>query len=139
MAGLKRSVTIDPSIRGRGRRPAEKRAVLNGILWWLSCGAPWRDVPEKDGKWNTICRRFRRWSEAGIWEIVSVTLTEMMADIPVNAVFPELTGYDDAAAIGRTIAELGLWQFDEQHAMLTWQVGDACVRGTSSFDERTVT
>ena len=24
-------------------------------------------------------------------------------------------------------------------SMLKWQVGDACVRGTSSFDERTVT
>ena len=27
-----------------------------------------------------IYRRFRRWSEAGIWEIVSVTLAEVMAD-----------------------------------------------------------
>lgn len=64
----------------RGDRPTKNRAVLNGILWRLRCGAPWRDVPEKYGKWNTIYRRFRHWSEAGIWEIVSVTLAELMAD-----------------------------------------------------------
>jgi transposase len=77
---LKHLLPIEPSMRGRGQRPTENRAVLNGILWRLRCGAPWRDVPEKYGKWNTIYRRFRRWSEAGIWEIVSVTLAEMMAD-----------------------------------------------------------
>jgi transposase len=77
---LKDLLPIEPSMRGRGRRPTENRAVLNGILWRLRCGAPWRDVPEKYGKWNTIYRRFRRWSEAGTWEIVSVTLAEMMAD-----------------------------------------------------------
>ncbi len=77
---LRDLLPIGPSMRGRGRRPTENRAVLNGILWRLRCGAPWRDVPEKYGKWNTIYRRFRRWSEAGTWEIVAVTLAEMMAD-----------------------------------------------------------
>ena len=77
---LKDLLPIEPSMRGRGRRPTENRSVLNGILWRLRCGAPWRDVPEKYGKWNTIYRRFRRWSEAGTWEIVSITLAEMMAD-----------------------------------------------------------
>jgi hypothetical protein len=37
-------------------------------------------VPPKYGNWNTICCRFRRWSEAGGWEIVAVTLAEIMAD-----------------------------------------------------------
>lgn len=77
---LKDLLPIEPSMRGRGRRPTENRSVLNGILWRLRCGAPWRDVPEKYGKWNTIYRRFRGWSEAGTWEIVSITLAEMMAD-----------------------------------------------------------
>jgi transposase len=34
-------------------------------------GAPWRDLPEKHGKWMTVYQRFRRWSEAGIWEAVT--------------------------------------------------------------------
>lgn len=38
------------------------------------------DVPPRYGNWNTIYRRFRRWSEAGVWEAVAVTLAEIMAD-----------------------------------------------------------
>jgi transposase len=47
--------------RGRGRPPEDNRNVINGILWRLRTGAPWRDVPEKYGNWNSIYRRFRRW------------------------------------------------------------------------------
>jgi transposase len=77
---LKGLLPIDPPNRGRGRRPEDNRAIINGILWRLRTGAPWRDVPEKYGKWNSIYRRFRRWSEAGVWESVAVTLAEIMAD-----------------------------------------------------------
>jgi hypothetical protein len=43
-------------------------------------GAPWRDVPEKYGKWNLIYRRFRRWSACGVWESVAIILAETMAE-----------------------------------------------------------
>jgi len=43
-------------------------------------GAPWRDVPEKYGKWNSIYRRFRRWSACGVWESVAIALAETMAE-----------------------------------------------------------
>jgi transposase len=66
--------------RSRGRPPEDNRNVINGILWRLRTGAPWRDVPEKYGNWNSIYRRFRRWCAAGVWESVAVTLAEMMAD-----------------------------------------------------------
>lgn len=77
---LKGLLPIESANRGRGRRPEENRSIVNGILWRLRCGTPWRDVPPKYGNWNTIYRRFRRWSEAGVWEAVSVTLAEIMAD-----------------------------------------------------------
>ena len=77
---LKGLLPIEATNRGRGRRPEHNRAIINGILWRLRCGTPWRDVPPKYGNWNTIYRRFRRWSEAGVWEAVSVTLAEIMAD-----------------------------------------------------------
>jgi len=77
---LKDSLPIEAINRGRGRRPEQNRAIINGILWRLRCGTPWRDVPHKYGNWNTIYRRVRRWSEAGVWEAVSVTLAEIMAD-----------------------------------------------------------
>ncbi|MBS1045670.1 transposase, partial [Gluconobacter cerinus] len=56
------------------------RSIINGILWRLRCGTPCRDIPPKYGKWNTIYRGFRRWSEAGVWEAVAVTQAKIMAD-----------------------------------------------------------
>ena len=66
--------------RGRGRPPEDNREIINGILWRLRCGTPWRDVPEKYGKWNSIYRRFRRWSASGVWESVAIALAEAMAE-----------------------------------------------------------
>jgi len=66
--------------RGRGRPPQDNRNIINGILWRLRTGAPWRDVPEKYGNWNTIYRRFLRWSKSGIWESVTTALAETMAE-----------------------------------------------------------
>jgi transposase len=77
---LKGLLPINPANRGPGRPPEENRSIINDILWRLRCGTPWRDVPPKYGNWNTIYRRFRRWSEAGVWEAVSVTLAEIMVD-----------------------------------------------------------
>jgi transposase len=62
--------------RGRKGLPAfDNRQIVDGILWRIRTEAPWRDLPEKHGKWMTVCQRFRRWSEAGIWEVVATTLT----------------------------------------------------------------
>lgn len=70
-----------PSERGRKNRPAfDNRPIVNGILWRIRTGAPWRDVPEKYGKWMTVYQRFRRWSEAGIWEAAATVLAQAMAD-----------------------------------------------------------
>jgi transposase len=77
---LKDLLPIEAINRGHGRRPEQNRAIINGILWRLRCGTPWRDVPPKYGNRNTIYRRFRRLSEAGVWEAVSITLAEIMAD-----------------------------------------------------------
>jgi transposase len=64
-----------PPQRPRTGRPAhDHRTVLNGILWVLRTGAPWRDLPERYGSWRTVSSRFRRWREAGIWEQVLTTL-----------------------------------------------------------------
>ena len=77
---LKDLLPIESKNRGRGRPPEQNRSIIDGILWRLRGGVPWRDVPPKYGSWNTIYRQFRRWSEVGVWEIVAVTLAEIMAD-----------------------------------------------------------
>ena len=50
-----------------GRPNVEHRQIINGILWVLRTGAPWRDLPERYGSWSTVASRFYRWQEAGIW------------------------------------------------------------------------
>jgi transposase len=51
----------------RGRPSQDHRQILNGILWVLRTGAPWRDMPERYGKWTTIYSRFQRWRKSGTW------------------------------------------------------------------------
>ena len=54
--------------RQAGKRRRDDRHVINGILWKLATGVPWRDLPERDGSWATVYARFRRWPLAGVWE-----------------------------------------------------------------------
>lgn len=63
-----------------GRPPGDLRQTINGILWRIRTGTPWRDVPEKYGKWMTVYQRFRRWSQTGVWEAIATTLAQAMAD-----------------------------------------------------------
>ena len=42
-----------PEYGRRGGRWRDHREVVNGILWRLRTGAPWRDLPERYGPWQT--------------------------------------------------------------------------------------
>ena len=44
-----------------GRPPVDRRVMLNGIFWILATGAPWRDLPERFGPWQTVYDHFRNW------------------------------------------------------------------------------
>jgi transposase len=52
----------------RGGRWREHRQVVRSILWKLRTGAPWRDVPECYGPWQTCYDRFVRWRRDGTWD-----------------------------------------------------------------------
>lgn len=65
------------SVRGRGgRRASNHRLVLDGIFWIARTGAQWRDLPEEFGNWGSVYRQFRRWTLAGLWELVLEALNE---------------------------------------------------------------
>lgn len=40
--------------------------MLNGMVWIARSGAPWRDLPERYGSWNSVYSRFRKWIDDGI-------------------------------------------------------------------------
>ena len=54
--------------RKAGKRRKDDRLIINAILWKLATGAPWRDLPERYGPWQSVYTRFRRWTQAGVWD-----------------------------------------------------------------------
>lgn len=67
-----------PSVITGGRPRGDDRRVLNGIVWKIRSGAPWRDVPARYGSWKSIYTRFRRWALDG-------TFAKMLAAAQVAA------------------------------------------------------
>jgi transposase len=56
-----------PKHDGAGRPWRDHRQVVNGVLWRLRTGAPWRDLPSRYGPWQTVYRRFAHWEKDGTW------------------------------------------------------------------------
>lgn len=54
-----------PGEDGPGRPWNDHREMLNGMMWILHTGAPWRDLPEHYGPWETVYCRFNRWRKDG--------------------------------------------------------------------------
>jgi transposase len=71
-----------PLIIGRpdqkGSTGRDNRMFVEGVLWIVRTGSPWRDLPEAFGDWNSVCRRFSRWSIKGVWG----RIFEAMSDDP---------------------------------------------------------
>ena len=71
-----------PLIIGRpdqkGSTGRDNRMFVEGVLWIVRTGSPWRDLPEAFGDWNSVFRRFSRWSIKGVWR----RIFEAMSDDP---------------------------------------------------------
>ena len=55
------------------------RTVLEGVLWVLATGAPWRDLPARYGPWQTVYGVLRRWQLEGTWPRI-LTGLQALAD-----------------------------------------------------------
>jgi putative transposase len=66
----------DPGAHGQ-----DNRRFVNGVIWIARTSAPWRDLPERFGEWNSVFQRFNRWSKSGVWQRVfqAVKLPELEA------------------------------------------------------------
>ena len=72
---------IEPLVPRNGHSGGQwddHRPLVNGMVWRLKTGAPWRDVPPEFGPWQTVYERFNRWSEDGtLMGIAEVLLVEL--------------------------------------------------------------
>jgi transposase len=57
---------VAPQVSGRGGRVNDPRRLLNGMMWILRTGAPWRDLPDRYGPWKTVYHRFNLWRKQGV-------------------------------------------------------------------------
>lgn len=63
---------IEPHLPGQagqwGGVAQNNRRFVDGVLWILRTGSPWRDLPTAYGDWKNTHRRFCRWRDKGVWE-----------------------------------------------------------------------
>ena len=78
---------LPPENTGEGRPSKSKRTMFNGMLWINKTGAPWRDLPERFGPWQTVYFHFRLWSKGGVLEgaFSSLTTDADMQDTSIDS------------------------------------------------------
>ena len=61
----------------------DNRRFLDAVLWIARTGAPWRDLPDRLGDWNSQWRRFDRWAAKGRWEALASVFRDPDLDVLV--------------------------------------------------------
>lgn len=79
-----------PAPKSTGRPGLDPMIVFNAILWILSSGAPWRDLPPHYGNWNSIYHKFRLWCSQDVFENILKVLvadTEKYLLVQIDSTF----------------------------------------------------
>ena len=63
-----------PANGRRGGQWHDHRLLIDGILWALSDGGRWRNLPAEFGPWQTVYDRFRKWCRSGLWDKILLHL-----------------------------------------------------------------
>jgi len=73
-----KALNLQPNIYAPkpGRSGADNRLFVEAVFWIVRVGAPWRDLPEAFGNWNSIFQRFRRWVRSGVFDQIFEALSD---------------------------------------------------------------
>jgi transposase len=94
-----------------GATAKDNRLFINAILWIAKTGAPWRDLPERFGNWNSVFQRFNRWCKTGVFPTIMNKLRDpdletLMLDSTVIRAHQHAAGAEgssaQAEALGRS-------------------------------------
>ena len=72
---------IFPAPAQTGRPPRDRRMVIDGILWILRTGSPWRDLPKEFGPWATVWDLFDKWNADGTLDEIVQRLRAAHVDV----------------------------------------------------------
>lgn len=64
----------------KGRHRTDDRMILNGILWILRTGSPWKYLPKEYGSYQTCHRRFQEWVDVGVFAEMLTALAKDMEE-----------------------------------------------------------
>ena len=67
--------------KATGRPPTDRRLLLDGMFWILRTGAPWRDLPDRFGPWQTVYHWFRQWTNDGTFDEILRRLQAAAVDV----------------------------------------------------------
>ena len=109
---------------GRGRPPRDARSVLNGILWILRTGAPWKDLPERYPPYQTCHRRFQQWERSGVFQKILKVLLE---DLRERGGIDLSEGFIDGSFAGAKKGALASGRPNVERAARSWQLQTALV------------
>ena len=65
-----------PGKAGDRGTTADNRLFVNAVPFVAKTGIPWRDLPPRFGRWNSVRRRDDRWCKAGVWQSLAAVLGE---------------------------------------------------------------
>lgn len=82
--------------RAGGRPWCPARDVLNGVLWVLRTGAPWKDMPSRYPSYQTCHRRLQRWTSSGVLPRI---LAGLRRDLCVRGGVEDVEGYIDGSYV----------------------------------------
>ena len=94
-----------------GATAKDNRLFVNAVMWIGKTGAPWRDLPERFGNWNSVFQRFNRWCKAGVFTRIMETLQDpdlgvLMLDSTIIRAHQHAAGAEgssaEAEALGRS-------------------------------------
>ena len=109
---------------GRGRPWREAREVLNGVLWVLRTGAPWKDLPERYPPYQTCHRRFQQWQRSGVFADL---LTSLAEDLRRRGKLDLTEGFIDASFTGAKKGAPSSVLRNVAKATKSWQSSTAAV------------
>lgn len=95
---------LPPEKTGRGRAFKDNRLMLEGILYWLRTGVPWRELPKRFGRFRSVYDRLRLWNDTGVWPQVLAKLLELDI-VREEEIVVDSTRFQDKQARGSAPSE----------------------------------